>query len=146
MKPMPVKVQVNVVFRSIENRFNANISALQGMVKRPSQQGQRGDQSGGQRDGPPQRREIKLPSSSLVRVERVEDPNVWKPKHAAVKPKEEDADKSSLEVHFHAWSSKTKVSKFTRFSVCRKCQKLCVVFWISWHRPSLISCWWGSKP
>ena len=54
------------------------------MVKRPSQQGQRGgDQGMGgqmQRDGPPQRREIKLPSSSLVRVERVEDPNVWKPK------------------------------------------------------------------
>ena len=65
------------------------------MVKRPSQQGQRGgDQGMGgqmQRDGPPQRREIKLPSSSLVRVERVEDPNVWKPKHAAAKPKEEDA-------------------------------------------------------
>ena len=101
MKPMPVKVQVYLL-RSIEKCSHTSISALQGMVQRPSQQGQRGDQSGGQRDGPPQRREIKLPSSSLVRVERVEDPNVWKPKHAAVKPKEEDADKSSLEVHFHA--------------------------------------------
>lgn len=75
-------------------------------MKRPSQQGQRGDQGGGmggqmQRDGPPQRREIKLPSSSLVRVERVEDPNVWKPKHAAVKAKEEDPDKSSIEVRFN---------------------------------------------
>ena len=65
-------------------------------MKRPSQQGPRGgDQGMGggqmQRDGPPQRREIKLPSSSLVRVERVEDPNVWKPKHAVAKPKEDDA-------------------------------------------------------
>ena len=70
-------------------------------MKRPSQQGQRGDRSGGQRDEPQQKREIKLPSSSLVRVERVEDTNVWKPKHAALKPIEEDADKSSLEVYFH---------------------------------------------
>ena len=42
-------------------------------MQRPSQQGQRGDQSGGLRDGPPQRREIKLPSSLLVRVERAYD-------------------------------------------------------------------------
>lgn len=42
------------------------------------------------------RREIKL-MHSIARVERVEDPNVWKPKHA-VKNKDDDPDKIKTEV------------------------------------------------
>jgi hypothetical protein len=47
---------------------------------------------------PPQRREIKL-MNSLVRQERPEDPNVWKPKHASkTKEEKENPDKASTEV------------------------------------------------
>ena len=71
-----------------------------GITKRSSQQGsQRG---GGGDQGPgmsqqPQRREIRLQHSSMQRIERVEDPNVWKPKHA-VKSKEEDPEEVKTQV------------------------------------------------
>ena len=42
------------------------------------------------------RREIKL-MTSIARQERVEDPNVWKPKHAA-KGKEDDPTKMQTDV------------------------------------------------
>lgn len=70
---------------------------LQGLVKRNSQQGSRGDQGMGQQQPPP-RREIKI-MNSMIRQERPEDPNVWKPKHASkVKEEKENPDKSSTEV------------------------------------------------
>ncbi|XP_046441878.1 eukaryotic translation initiation factor 4 gamma 1-like isoform X2 [Daphnia pulex] len=66
-----------------------------GLPKRNSQQGSR-DQGMGQQQ-PPQRREIKL-MNSLVRQERPEDPNVWKPKHASkTKEEKENPDKASTE-------------------------------------------------
>ena len=47
---------------------------------------------------PPPRREIKL-MNSLVRQERPEDPNVWKPKHASKsKEEKENPDKAGTEV------------------------------------------------
>ena len=50
---------------------------------------------GGMQQQPP-RREIKL-MTSIARQERVEDPNVWKPKHA-VKSKEDDTTKVQTDV------------------------------------------------
>lgn len=66
-----------------------------GLPKRNSQQGSR-DQGMGQQQPPP-RREIKL-MHSLIRQERPEDPNVWKPKHASkAKEEKENPDKASTE-------------------------------------------------
>lgn len=59
-----------------------------GLPKRNSQQGSRGDQGMGGMQQQAPRREIKL-MTSIARQERVEDPNVWKPKHAA-KGKDDD--------------------------------------------------------
>ncbi len=73
----------------------------QGLPKRSSQQGTRGDQGmGGQGQGGPQmRKEIKLPSMSIMRQDRPEDPNAWKPKHASkTKEKEENSDQAQLAV------------------------------------------------
>ena len=74
------------------------IQSMPGGKRNSSQQGsQRG---GGDQQGPgmgqPQRREIRL-QTSIARMERVEDPNVWKPKHA-VKSKEDDPDKMKTDV------------------------------------------------
>ena len=50
---------------------------------------------------PPQRREIKFGvREPLVRPERPEDPNVWKPKHASKsKEEKENPDKASTDVN-----------------------------------------------
>ncbi len=75
------------------------MSFSQGLPKRNSQQGSR-DQGMGQQQPPP-RREIKL-MNSLIRQERPEDPNVWKPKHASKsKEEKENPDKASTEVSFN---------------------------------------------
>ena len=50
------------------------------------------------------RKEIRLLTSS-VRMERVEDPNVWKPKHA-VKSKEDDPDTMKTDVRIFTVSRK----------------------------------------
>ena len=52
----------------------------------------------GQAGRGPHQREIKLISTSMVREVRVEDPNVWKPKHAVKAKDKEDPEKAITEV------------------------------------------------
>lgn len=90
VKIMPPKVS----FCFVSARSNwFTVSFLQGLPKRNSQQGSRGDQGMGGMQQQQPRREIKL-MTSIARQERVEDPNVWKPKHAA-KAKEDDPAKAT---------------------------------------------------
>lgn len=95
VKMMPAKVLLH------NPKLNSCLTDLilqifQGIVKRNSQQGNRDSNMGQQQ--PPPRREIKL-MNSMVRQERPEDPNVWKPKHATKsKEEKENPEKASSEV------------------------------------------------
>lgn len=95
VKIMPPKVSVSFFGVAIVLLTRCS-SPMQGLPKRNSQQGSRGDQGMGGMQQQPPRREIKL-MTSMVRQERVEDPNVWKPKHAA-KGKEDQPEKVQTDV------------------------------------------------